>query len=124
MFKRYVMKQERDIAYDVLELVEAHYLPRVKDDQMQITEIKLQNEKINKAIVALEEEGRLKADATEDQKKEYNDLKAERQNLKKKLDKIMSQIEDQVLDSELFFREIRQDMLTEDDAVQKEFHEI
>ena len=54
MFKQYYMNDDREVAFDILELVESHYLPRVSSDQEQIKELKQQNLRLVKEITAFQ----------------------------------------------------------------------
>ena len=69
LFKNYLsahMTGRQDIVNQVLELVEAQYLPRVSQDQNRIKMEKIELEKIESHIFELEDEsGRLKGTATE-----------------------------------------------------------
>ena len=53
-------------------------------------------------------DGRLKLDATSAEEKKYETLFVQKSKIKAAIDKIMNDIEDKVLDSELFLREAKQ----------------
>ena len=98
----------------MLELVEAHYSPRVKEDCALIKRHKQGLEQIDREIFKLEEEkGKVKVGATPEQLKEYKDLQKQRDWYISQINLIGEMVEEKVLDSELFLREAKQHMLTE-----------
>lgn len=107
---------------DILELVEAHYSPRVQEDYDKILKQKQGLEKIDGEIFKLEEEkGKIKANATPEQILNYEKLQKQRDEIKSQIDIINANIEDKVLDSELFLREAKQFVLTKTKQQQKSF---
>ena len=53
-------------------------------------------------------DGRMKMDATKAEEKKYESLFVQKSKIKASIDSIMNDIEDKVLDSELFLREAKQ----------------
>ena len=108
---------------DILELVEAHYTPRVQEDLTKALELKRAAEQFIREVFKLEEpgKGKVKANATPEQEEEYNNAIRQRDELKSQIILINESIEDKVLDSELFLREAKQLMLSKPKDIQKQF---
>lgn len=125
LFKLYFSLMEKNqmtMVADILELVEAHYSPRVQEDYDKILKQKQGLEKIDGEIFKLEEEkGKIKANATPEQILNYEKLQKQRDEIKSQIDIINANIEDKVLDSELFLREAKQFVLTKTKQQQKSF---
>ena len=73
MFKKAFLAGSSAVVTDLLELIEAHYLPQVTTSQAQIKTEKKKLEAITTETDALEEHGRPRSDLTPEQKAKYAD---------------------------------------------------
>ena len=81
MFKEAFLAGNSAVMTDLLELIEAHYLPQVTTSQ---TQIKIEKKKLEAIAIetdALEEHGRPKSDLTPDKKALYEDCLKRREEI-------------------------------------------
>ena len=94
----------------VLDLVEAHYMPRVSVDKERMKEKKLEAEELEKIQSKLSDPdnfGAVNPSATNEEKKQFKDLEEQIKLIQQEIKTIMDAVEDKVLDSELFLREAK-----------------